>query len=163
MRKLLFQWVCILLAAAFGSLQAQPAGSGTLTGRITAATGAGIPNAAVTVTNVSTNASQRVLTGPDGTFTVMGLPSGMYRVDVETQGYKRTSQQNIDLTSAAPGTINLTLEAGNTNETVEIKGTSPAVQDDNAEVGIGLGMRPVQELPIIDRNHEQLAGLHAGI
>ena len=163
MRKILLQCVCILLAATCGELQAQPAGSGTLTGRITAATGAGIPNAAVTVTNVSTNASQRVLTGPDGTFTVMGLPAGIYRVDVETQGYKRTSQENIDLTSAAPGTVNLTLEAGNTNETVEIKGTSPAVQDDNAEVGIGLGMRPVQELPIIDRNHEQLAGLQAGI
>src|SRR5579872_5771779 len=140
--------MCILLAAAFSGLRAQPAGGGTLSGRITAATGAGIPNAAVTVTNISTNSAQRVLTGPDGTFSVSGLQPGMYRVDVETQGYKRTSQQNIDLTSAAPATVNLTLEAGNINESVEIKGTSPATQDDNAEIGVGLGMRPVQELPI---------------
>jgi hypothetical protein len=163
MRRILISCVCIVLAATFAVSQTQPTGSGTLTGRITAATGAGIPNAAVTVTNVSTNASQRVLTGPDGTFTIGGLPQGMYRVDVETQGYQRTSQQNIDLTSAAPATVNLTLEAGNTNETVEIKGTSPSVQDDNAEVGVGLGTRPVQELPVIDRNHQQLTVLETGI
>src|SRR5690349_21162164 len=137
MRKILFECLCILLIAGSAQSQAQPAGGGTLSGRITAATGNGIPNAAVTVTNTSTNVSQRVLTGPDGTFSVAGLQPGTYRVDVETQGFKRTSQENINLAAAAPATVNLTLEAGNINESVEIKGTSPAVQDDNAEIGVG--------------------------
>ncbi len=164
MRKILLQCLCALLAVAFSVVYAQPAGeSGTLSGRITAATGAGIPNAAVTVTNINNNASQRVLTASDGTFSVTGLQPGTYRVDVETQGFKRTSQENIQLTAAAPATVNLTLEAGNVNESVEIKGTSPATQDDNAEVGVGLGTRPVQELPVIDHNFEQLTGLQSGI
>ncbi|HLK49463.1 MAG TPA: TonB-dependent receptor [Bryobacteraceae bacterium] len=144
-------------------LQAQVPSGGTLSGRITNATGSGIPNAAVTVTNVSTNSNQRVLTAPDGTFSVVDLQPGTYRVDVETEGFKRTSQENVQLTAAGPATVNLTLEAGSLNESVEIKGTSPATQDDNAEVSVGLGMRPVQELPVIDRNHQQLSGLQTGI
>src|SRR5581483_6490939 len=97
------------------------------------------------------------------TFSVSALAPGTYRVDVETSGFKRTSQQNVELTTNGPSTVNLTLEAGNINESVQIKGNTPAVQDDNAEVGVGLGMRPVQELPIIDRNNEQLAGLQPGV
>lgn len=153
---------CLCLTFTFVQVEAQPAG-GTLSGRITAATGTGIPNAAVTVTNVNTNASQRVLTAPDGTFSVGGLPPGPYRVDVETPGFKRTSQENVELATNGPSTVNLTLEAGNLNESVELKGTSPAVQDQNAELGIGLGMRPLEELPLIDRNHQQLTGLQSGI
>ena len=162
MSKIFMQVFCFFLGFTFVAVEAQPAG-GTLSGRITAATGAGIPQAAVTVTNVNTNASHRVLTAPDGTFSVAGLPPGTYRVDVETAGFKRTSQQNIELTPNGPSTVNLTLEAGNINESVELKGTSPGVQDQNAEIGIGLGMRPLEELPVIDRNHQQLTGLQSGI
>jgi hypothetical protein len=164
MPKTFVQVLCLFfLGLAFIPLEAQPARGGTLSGRITAATGAGIPNAAVTVTNVTSNTSQRVLTAPDGTFSVAGLPPGMYRVDVETAGFKRTSQQNIELTTNGPSTVNLTLEAGNVDQSVELKGVSPGVQDENAEVGVGLGMRTLEDLPVLDRNHQQLTGLQSGI
>ncbi len=162
MRKLCLQLTCILLLATATVVWGQAVG-GTLSGKITSASGAPVPNAAVTVTNVDTNATQKVLTGSDGSFAVPGLSPGTYRVDVETAGYKRTSQQNIELTTSGPSTVNITLEAGNANETVEIKGTSPVTQDYNGEVGIGLGTRVVRELPVIDRNHQELTGLETGI
>src|SRR5690348_13133112 len=130
MQKTFILVSCLVITFTFFQAEAQPVG-GTLSGRITAATGEGIPNAAVTVTNINTNASQHVLTAPDGTFSVGGLPPGTYRVDVETAGFKRTSQQNIELAANGPSTVNLTLETGNLNQSVELKGTSPAVQDQN--------------------------------
>ncbi|HJT90082.1 MAG TPA: TonB-dependent receptor [Bryobacteraceae bacterium] len=162
MRKILSQLTCILLFSAVAVWGQETAG-GTLSGKVTSAVGAAVPNAAVTVTNVNTNASQKVLTGPDGSFTITGLPSGTYRVDVETAGFKRTSQQNVELTTTGPATVNVTLEPGNVNESVEIKGNSPATQDFNGQVGIGIGTRPVRELPVIDRNHQQLAEMQTGI
>ena len=49
------------------------------------------------------------------------------------------------------------------NETVEIKGRAPVIQTDNNEMAIGLNTRTVQELPVIDRNHQQLMQLQTGV
>jgi hypothetical protein len=161
MRKIVFQWTCVCLLAAVATW-AQSV-SGTLSGKVNSAAGAGVPNAAVTVTNATTSVSQKVLTGPDGSFSVSGLPPGTYKVDVEIAGYKRTSQSNIELTTTGPATINVTLEPGNINETVEIRAHAPVVQESSGEVGIREGTRTIRELPVIDRNFQQLVGLMSGI
>jgi hypothetical protein len=162
MDKLLIRCVCVFLLATGVTLWAQSVG-GTLSGRITSADGSPVANAAITVTNTQTNTSQKALTGADGAFSIVALPPAIYRVDVESVGYKRTSQQNIELTSTGPVTVNITLEAGNTNETVEIKGTAPMTQTDNGEVSVGQDTRVVHEVPLVDRNHQDLVQFEAGI
>jgi hypothetical protein len=161
MHRLLGLW-CVTVFL-FGTAVWAQTGSGTLSGKVTSADGTGISNAAVTITNVSTSASQKVLTAPDGTFTVSGLTPGTYRLDIETAGYKRTTQQNIVLNTTGTTPVNITLEPGNTNETVEIKGHSPSIQTQGGEVSTALGARTIQELPVIDRNHQQLVELQSGI
>jgi len=61
------------------------------------------------------------LTGQDGSFTVSNLGPGVYRIDVETAGYKRTTKQNVELLTTGPTTVTIRMEAGNINETVEIR------------------------------------------
>jgi len=137
--------------------------TGTLTGTVNSTAGTPVPNAAVTVTPVSGGASQRVLTGPDGTFTISGLPSGSYRVDIEYSGYKRSSVQNLDLTTAPAASIRVELERGNTQETVEIKGTAVMVNDESAQTAHGIETRTITDLPLYDRNHQELVGLFPGV
>jgi hypothetical protein len=105
----------------------------------------------------------RVLTGPDGTFTIAGLPPGTYRIEVQSAGFKRTTQQNIVLTAGAPITFNIILTPGSMNETVEIKGRAPVIQTEGNEMSLGLNTRTVREMPIIDRNHQQLMDLQPGV
>src|SRR5437763_430735 len=161
MRKTIIQLFITTFLFAAVALWGQ-SGNGTLSGRITNPQGAAVPNAAVTVTNTTTNVSQKALTGPDGSFTVSNLGPGTYRVDVEMSGYKRTSQQDVILATGT-NTVNITLQAGSMNETVEIKGTAPSTQTEGGEVGMGIGTRNVRELPVQDRNHQELVGLMQGV
>jgi hypothetical protein len=160
MRKIILQLSCVLLLTVPLAM-AQVVG--TLSGKILAGNGTPIPNAAVTVTNAVTGASVKVLSGPDGGFAVAGLPPGTYRVDVETQGYKRTSKPDIHLVAGPPEAITITLQAGSMYESVELRGTAPAIQSDGGQIAIALDTRLVRELPVIDRNHQQLVGLQTGV
>lgn len=161
MRKTLLNFLLIFAIAS--TMVWGQAVSGTLSGRVMTSAGAGVPNAAVTITNVDTAVSQRVLTGPDGAFSAAGLPPGTYRMEVETAGFKRTTVREIQLAPPSPATINVTLVPGDIMETVEVLGTAPAVQTEDGEVALGIPTRSVRELPILERNHQQLTQLQTGV
>lgn len=137
--------------------------SGTLNGTVRSSAGAPVPNASVAVTNVDTDATQTVLSGPDGTFIISNLAPGTYRIVVEVAGFKRLSQQNMVLTAGTSTPANLTLEAGSTQETVSVVGETPVVQDQNAEISRAFNTRTMQELPVLDRNPQQFLELMPGI
>jgi Carboxypeptidase regulatory-like domain/TonB dependent receptor len=161
MRKLILQLSCVLLLTV--ALVSAQTVVGTLTGKITGTDGKAIPNAAVTVTNATTNASVKVLTGPDGGYSVAGLPPGTYRVDVEAQGFTRTSRPDIKLVAGPPQSLTINLVAGNGYQSVELRGTAPAIQTDGGTVSIALSTRTVRELPVVDRNQQELVGLQTGV
>lgn len=160
MRKTFLQLTCILLLAALPILLAQA--GGTFAGKVTNVQGQPVPNAAVTLTNAATGAKVKVLTGPDGSFAINGVPPGTYNLDVETQGYKHATQHGLVLPPAGTA-FKITLEAGSMNETVEIRGYAPTVETQNGELNLGLATREVREIPIIDRNYQQLVGLQSGV
>src|SRR5579872_1258250 len=144
-----------------GALWAQT--NGTLSGHITNSTGQPVPNAAVTITLVDTGASQKVLTATDGAFTVVNLPPGTYRIDVDSAGFRRTAT-NVVLSATAPGAVNIALESGTAAEgTVHVEGTTPVVQAESGDISHSILQRTVQELPIADRNYQQLMELLPGI
>jgi hypothetical protein len=160
MRKIILQLSCVLLL--LGSLSWADT-VGTLAGKITGTNGAPVANATVTITNAVTNASTKVLTGPDGGFSVAGLPPGTYRVDVDAPGFNRTSKPDIKLVAGPPQALTINLVAGNGYQSVELRGTAPAIQSDGGTLSIALDTRTVRELPVIDRNHQQLVDLQTGV
>ena len=117
MRKIL---QAVTLLSLFGAWipAAMAQNTGNLTGKVTDRAGAAVPNATVIVTNSSSSASQRVLTAPDGRFTIMSLPPGLYRVEVESAGFKRSSQHTIELVTGKPADFTIVLEGGDPATTV---------------------------------------------
>ncbi len=136
---------------------------GTLTGTINDNAGAAVPAAAITVTPLSGGPPQRVVTGTDGTFAITGLPPGSYRVDVEYSGYKRSAVQNIELTTGAPVQIRVDLQRGDTRDTVQVRGSAVLTQTDSAQISQSLNIRTVTEIPLFERNHQELVQLLPGI
>jgi hypothetical protein len=161
MRKIFVIYTCVLVLFLANG-RAQPA-IGTISGKIISAAGKPIPNAAVTITNTGTNQSQKLLTGPDGTFTISGLMPGTYKVEAEAAGFQPNFQQGVEVMGGSQTHVNLALQPANSKQAVAATGTTSQIQEDNAEISMALGTRQVRELPIQDRNYQELAGLMTGI
>src|SRR5712692_7925732 len=71
--------------------------TGTISGNVTDASGSGVPEAKVTATEVSTNISRSVQSASDGSYSILFLPVGTYKVDVNTAGFKKFEQTGIVL------------------------------------------------------------------
>jgi hypothetical protein len=90
----------------------------TITGSVTDATGAVVPGAQVTATQVNTNISVRVNTTASGDLTVPSLPVGIYQVRVESQGFRTHVRENVMATAGSTVRVDVQLEVGATQQTV---------------------------------------------
>ncbi len=103
------------------SLQAWGQGSfGGLTGNITDQSGAAIPDAGIKVTNLNTAATYSVTSTAEGIYLISGLPPGRYRVSVTKVGFKTSTREPIEVSTATTTTLNLSLAVGEVTETVDV-------------------------------------------
>src|SRR5690242_5788637 len=87
--------LCVLLVAALMALQAagQSIVTGDAVGTVTDPSGAVIPGATVTLTNVGTNAVQATTTESNGFFRFSLLKPGPYKLAIKQTGFKSVSQK----------------------------------------------------------------------
>ncbi|HET6206355.1 MAG TPA: carboxypeptidase-like regulatory domain-containing protein, partial [Terracidiphilus sp.] len=76
---------------------AQSAGTGALTGTLTDPSGASVPNAAVTLTNLDTNQTRTTTTSTDGNYKFSLLPPGPYRVRFSAMGFKTAEVSSVTI------------------------------------------------------------------
>src|SRR5262245_62206789 len=86
--------VCL---CAFPSRAASQAVTGTLLGNITDSSGAAVPGATVTATEVQTNTSRTVVSNETGNYTFTSLRNGTYTVTAEVQGFRKVIRQNVQV------------------------------------------------------------------
>ena len=84
-----------LLTALTVQSHAQSITSGDVTGTVTDPTNAAIPGAAVTLTNVSTNGTQRTTTGGAGDYRFAFISPGTYKVDVSAGGFQTQQHPGV--------------------------------------------------------------------
>src|SRR5436309_14837609 len=78
--------VALLILASGGVVWSQTV-QGVITGTIMDPTGAVVPNATVTITNVGTNISQATTTGSDGSYRFALVPPGTYTVEIKAANF----------------------------------------------------------------------------
>ncbi len=138
--------------------------TGAIVGTVTDPSGAPIPGASVTITNVNTNESQKVKTGADGNFTAALLPIGRYDVAVEAQGFKREVKSGVVLNVNDKLTVDLAMQVGSTKEQVNVEAAPVQVQlAQGGEQSTTINGTQIRELALITRNYEQLISLEPGV
>jgi hypothetical protein len=151
--------VSILFASAFAYAQQ----SGGITGVITDASGAAIPNAQVKATNTGTSVVRTAQTNESGTYVLSPLPVGQYVIEASRTGFKRVSQPNvvIDINSAL--TLDLKLPVGNVDESITVTTAPPTIDTENSELGNYRVSEQIENLPIIVREVQTLIGQTPGV
>ncbi len=149
----------VLLAPSLG---AQSTSTGALTGTVTDATGAVVPNATVTVTSADTGQVRTTTTSANGSYNVGLLPPGNYRVRFDAAGFKEAEIPSATIVVTETATLNQALEVGSQAEKVTVQGDVETVQTSNATVGTVMTSQTVTALPLTTRNYTNLLGLTAG-
>ncbi|MFN7929499.1 MAG: carboxypeptidase-like regulatory domain-containing protein [Blastocatellia bacterium] len=162
-RTLLFG-VLVLLAAP--TLFAQ-AVSGTLLGAVTDPSGAAVPNAKITYTHPATGLTRSIMTDEGGEYIAPNLPPGLYNIVVEANGFKKTTLPNVQVGVDQKARVDVKLEVGGANETVEVQGGAALVQTDSSDLSGTIGERQIVNLPLNGRDFvvltRTLPGVQRGI
>ncbi len=115
----------------------------TIAGTIRDATGAVVPGASVTVTNIQTNITARAQAGSDGVYLIPSLRPGDYSVTAESAGFQKTVRTGITLQVAQVARVDVALQAGQISEAVEVVGGTPLL--DTLDVVARIGHRPEED------------------
>lgn len=155
---------CALVLLAGGSLYANAQDfRGAISGRVTEASGAAVNNAAVTVLNTATNAALKTTTNESGEYSVLYLTPGQYTVAVEASGFKKSQRQNIEVRVGDKLALDVQLEVGAVQDTVNITADAPLLETNSASAGQVIDQRRIAELPLSDGNPFVLSRLAPGI
>ena len=155
--------VALLGTLLFASAASAQTTEATVSGTVTDPSGANVLGAAVTAINVATGVSTARITNQAGVYVFASLPPGKYRITAEHPGFRRAAVNDVDLAVGTQITVNMSLDLGQTSETVEVKATATAVNVSSATVGNVVEARRILDLPLVGRSAYDLVGTQAGV
>ena len=136
---------------------------GTISGTVTDATGAAVPNATVTVIDIAKGTTKTVQSGSDGFYTVNQLIPDSYSVKATATNFTPAENNGVTVAADTTQTVNLQVTVGGASQTVTVTTAAPALKTDRADVGQVLDQRQIQNLPNLDRNFTSFALLTPGV
>src|SRR3984885_7503293 len=154
MRTKLFITISFLLA-----LPVMGQTLGEITGRISDPSGAGIPDAVLTLTSVTTNAARQTTTTTDGDYSFPSVPPGIYKVKAEHPGFKLMTNNNVEVQVQQTVRLDYTLQVGQVNESVEVQTAVNMLQAENATLGTVVETQSITQLPLNGREYLNLVAL----
>lgn len=137
-------------------------GTGSVTGAVFDSSGAVVPDAEITVTNVDTSVTRMTSTTQTGDYSVSGLLPGRYSVTAKKNGFQTVSLAPFELQVDQNARADIRLQIGETSQSVTVEGTVPLLESATATVGQVIDNRRVEELPLNGRNYLDLTLLAPG-
>ena len=155
--------IIILVVVLLGAVANAQTTLGTILGTVTDSSGAIVRGAKVSVTQVTTGLVRTETTNATGEYSFPQLPVGLYRVEAEMAGFKKTQKTGIDLRVEDTLRVDLALQIGQLTETVAVEATAPVVSTDTSTLGGVVDNKTVTELPLNGRDFNQLSLMVAGV
>jgi hypothetical protein len=153
-------WLAALLLTP-GYALAQRA-TASVSGLITDASGAPVPDAQIRVRNLATAVERAAVSNDIGFYTVTALPAGPYSITVSKQGFSTYGVPELVLQVDQHATANAELQVGTVTESVSVVGTAAQVDTRNSTLNTVINSQMVNDLPLNGRNVLQLLRVTPG-
>ena len=140
--------LAIAMMAPYG-VRAQLAGTGAISGTVTDATGAVIPDATVTAIKVETNVATVRITTHAGDYNITPLTPGTYTVIVVAKGFEKYVQKNVTVDALQTVAVNMKLTVGTAQETITITDEPPVLETTSAQLGAVMDNEMYTSLPLL--------------
>lgn len=155
----MFAIACFVLSSS--ALFGQTAGS--ISGTVTDPSGAAVPDATVTATNVQTSAVRGASSNASGVYSITNLEPGTYNVKVSKAGFRTTQFQSTPLTVAQALVLNAQLALGAVDQSIEVNGETVApIETETSQLSTLVDNRTMTDLPLLTRNPYELVLLSPG-
>ena len=151
-------FVLLSAGAAFGQVA-----SGALTGVVRDPSGAAIPGATVSVTDLASGRQRTGLSSSDGVYSVASLSPGDYRVSVALAGFKTVTRDGIRMRTGEVTRLDFDMSIGAVTDTVTVSADAPALRSEQAGLGHVVERQRIEQLPLNGRTFVLLAGLAPGV
>ncbi len=138
-------------------------GTSSVRGVVTDRTGAAIVGAKVTIVNAAQGLHREGATDGAGAFEFPALPPGSYVLAIESKGFRKFEQKNLQLQVNSPATVNATLEVGSAAEVIEVSASAVTLNTTDASLGSAFSENQVKQLPLEAGNVPELLSLQAGV
>jgi len=157
-------WITLLVAMFCLSLSAQTT-SGTLTGTVYDATGATVPGVAVTATNDATGVVSSTTATSTGQYRINNLLVGKYTIRATAEGFTKAELRNVDVSLNTVATVNVTLQVGQSTQTVEVSASAAVIDTSTAQVQTTFEAKQMEDSPIASQGSGviNLSLLNAGV
>lgn len=136
---------------------------GNIVGTVTDSTGAIVPGAKITVTNVGKGTTPNVTTSnADGNYSVQHLIPDVYVVQIEAPSFAVAKIENVKVSADSTVRVDTSLKVSSTSQTVEVTAEAPLLKTDRADVATIFDQKQVSDLPIFNRNFTEFVLLTPG-
>ena len=134
-----------------------------IAGTVSDSSQAVVPGATVTARNEATGIVYRQETTAAGLFAFPSIPVGTYTVTVEAKGFKKYQAPGVTVVINTPLAVDITLQIGETTETVVVEAAAEQLQTSNATLGNVVEQKAIVNLPLNGRNPLTLLALEPGV
>src|SRR5260370_5332344 len=155
--------VLSLLFVPFRAYAQDSATTGTLTGVVRDAAGAGIPGATIALRNLTTNQTRNVTSESDGSYRAAALPVGDYEVKAQASGFAAYFNPKVTVALGRSTTLDISLPAGDVSAQVTVTDIPPALDATQTAVTTSIDPERIEELPVNSRNYLEFTLLAPGV
>ena len=135
----------------------------TISGHVFDASSAAVPNAKISAVNVDNNETTTATTDSAGAYAIPFLRPGVYKLTASAAGFKQYTQDKLTLEAAKVAGIDIHLEVGDVNESVEVTAGAIALDTQSATRSAVVTTQQVAEMPLNARNPFMLGAMMAGV